>query len=71
LNDWYEATAVQYTSINDPAFIWIVNMKLNSMLWFRGCDKYMNGEASMMIKANALIPYPSGQLHIDKNIMIS
>lgn len=55
-NDWYEATAVQYTSINDPAFIWTVNMKLNSLLWFRGCDKYMNGEGSMMIKANALIP---------------
>ncbi|MBL0074178.1 MAG: hypothetical protein IPP34_21225 [Bacteroidetes bacterium] len=55
-DDWYEATAVQYTSINDPAFIWTVNMKLNSLLWFRGCDKYMNGEGSMMIKANALIP---------------
>lgn len=54
--DWYEAFAVQYTTIDTPAFIWSVDVRMNSLLWFRGCDHYINGKGGMVIKANSLIP---------------
>lgn len=52
---WMSATAVQYTAIDDPAFIWSVDVKMNSLLYFRGRDKYEDGKGEMLIKMNSLI----------------
>lgn len=60
--NWLSATAVQYTSIDNPAFIWIADVKMNPLLFFRGRDKFEKGKGAMLIKLNALfnIVYESG-----------
>jgi len=52
---WMTAAAIQYTTIDNPAFIWIVDVKMNSLLNFRGRDKYENGKGEMLININSLI----------------
>lgn len=53
--DWYSATALQYTVVNEPSFIWIVDLRINRFLWFRGRDKFQNGKGEMLIKMNSLV----------------
>ena len=52
--NWLNATATQYTTIDQPAFIWSVDVKMNSLLSFQGRDKYENGKGEMLIKLNSL-----------------
>jgi hypothetical protein len=52
---WMTATAVQFTTIDNPAFIWSVDVKMNRFLSFRGRDKFENGKGEMLIKLNSLI----------------
>lgn len=51
---WLAATAVQYTVIDDPSFIWTVDVKMNRFLSFQGRDKYQDGKGEMLIKLNSL-----------------
>lgn len=51
---WMTATATQYTTIDNPAFIWAVDVKMNSFLSFQGRDKYDEGRGEMLIKLNSL-----------------
>jgi hypothetical protein len=44
----------QYTTIDNPAFIWTVDVKMNSFLSFQGRDKYDEGKGEMLIKLNSL-----------------
>jgi hypothetical protein len=53
--DWYSAGALQYTTMNPPAFIWTVNMKMMPMVNIKGRDKYVEGKGKMLIKMNSLI----------------
>ena len=53
--NWLTATAIQYTTIDNPAFIWSVDVKMNSLLNFQGRDKYEDGKGEMLIKMNSLI----------------
>ncbi|RIH64330.1 hypothetical protein D1164_14645 [Mariniphaga sediminis] len=53
--NWLTATAIQYTTIDNPAFIWSVDVKMNSLLNFQGRDKFENGKGEMLIKMNSLI----------------
>lgn len=53
--EWINATALQYTTIENPAFIWTVDLKLNNMLRIRGRDKFEKGKGEMLIKLNSLI----------------
>jgi hypothetical protein len=53
--NWLHATAIQYTTIDNPAFIWTVDVKMNALLNFRGRDKFENGKGEMLIKMNSLI----------------
>ncbi len=53
--EWYTAEAEQYTTLNLPAFIWTVNMKMSPMIKIRGRDKFTDGKGEMLIKMNALI----------------
>lgn len=52
---WMTASAIQYTTINNPAFIWSVDVKMNSLLNFQGRDKFENGKGEMVIRMNSLI----------------
>lgn len=54
-NNWMSATAIQYTTINNPAFIWTVDVKMNNLLNFQGRDKFEDGKGEMLIKMNSLI----------------
>ncbi len=54
-NNWMHASAVQYSTIDNPAFIWIVDVKMNGLLSFQGRDKFENGKGEMLIKMNSLI----------------
>lgn len=54
-HDWYNAEARQYTTMNPPAFIWRVNMKMMPMLSIKGRDSYVEGKGEMLIKMNSLI----------------
>jgi len=53
--DWFSAEALQYTTMNPPAFIWTVNMKMMPMVTIKGRDKYLDGKGEMIIKMNSFI----------------
>jgi len=53
-DNWLTATATQYSTIDTPAFIWSVDVKMNSILSFQGRDKYDEGKGEMLIKLNSL-----------------
>ncbi len=54
-DNWLPATAIQYTTIENPAFIWKVDVKMNPFISFQGRDKFENGNGKMLIKMNSLI----------------
>ncbi|MBW7887219.1 MAG: hypothetical protein H3C35_02530 [Bacteroidetes bacterium] len=54
--NWMRASAVQYTVMEPPAFLWTVDASMNSLLSFQGRDKFENGEGEMLITINSLIP---------------
>ncbi|MBL7872461.1 MAG: hypothetical protein JNM78_12665 [Cyclobacteriaceae bacterium] len=53
-DNWMTATAKQLTTIDNPAFIWSVDVKMNSLLNFQGRDKFDDGKGEMLIKMNSL-----------------
>lgn len=52
---WMSAAAIQYTTIDIPAFIWTVNVQMNPLLFAVGRDKFENGKGKMLIRLNSLI----------------
>ncbi|WP_375581253.1 DUF6544 family protein [Marivirga tractuosa] len=53
--NWLEAKAVQYSIMDTPSFIWIVDVKMNKLVNFQGRDKFYDGKGEMLIKLNALV----------------
>jgi hypothetical protein len=53
--NWYPAKAIQYTFIDKPAFIWGVDVEMNTLMKFKGRDKFVDGKGEMLIKMNSLI----------------
>jgi hypothetical protein len=53
-DNWMTATAIQYTAIENPAFIWSADVKMNNFLSFQGRDKFEDGKGEMLIKLNSL-----------------
>ncbi|TPV32458.1 hypothetical protein FJ651_12920 [Paucihalobacter ruber] len=51
---WLSANANQISNLQEPAFIWSVEVKMNPFLNFYGRDKLINGNGTMLIKLNAL-----------------
>ena len=51
---WMAADALQYTTTDIPAFIWSVDVRMNSLLQFQGRDKFEEGRGEMLIKLNSL-----------------
>ncbi len=52
---WMSASAIQYTTMDIPAFIWTVDVKMNRLLYAVGRDKFENGKGEMLIKMNSLV----------------
>ncbi|MCY2688587.1 DUF6544 family protein [Salinimicrobium sp. TH3] len=53
---WLQATAVQYSTVPVPAFVWSVDARMNSLIGFKGRDKFEGGKGEMLIKLEGLIP---------------
>ncbi|HQG77151.1 MAG TPA: hypothetical protein PLS58_06655 [Bacteroidales bacterium] len=51
---WIRASALQYSTIPVPGFIWTVNAEMNPLVYFMGRDKYFEGQGEMLIKLNSL-----------------
>ncbi len=54
--NWSNAKARQYFTIQPPGFNWTVNLKMNLGLSVVGRDKFENGKGEMAIKLFSLIP---------------
>ncbi len=52
--NWFAAEASQLTTVDPPAFIWTVEMKMNPLVNIRGRDKFVDGKGEMLIKLNGL-----------------
>ena len=52
--EWKSAKAEQYTRIDKPGFIWNVDLDFNSVIFFKGRDKFIEGKGEMLIKINSL-----------------
>ncbi|GAB4301129.1 MAG: hypothetical protein Kow0098_29110 [Ignavibacteriaceae bacterium] len=52
---WYDANAVQYFTVDNPAFIWKVKVDMMPLVYFTGRDKFKDGKGSMIIKILSLI----------------
>lgn len=53
--NWNNATAQQFFSINTPAFIWKVKLEMPPFLKIIGRDKFVNGKGEMLIKLFSLL----------------
>ncbi|NMC42135.1 MAG: hypothetical protein GYA43_13355 [Bacteroidales bacterium] len=53
--EWMQASAVQYSFVDVPSFIWIADVRMNSLLRFSGRDRFADGKGEMLIKLNSLI----------------
>lgn len=51
---WLKAEATQYSVMNEPGFVWSVDVQLNSLLGFQGRDRFINGKGEMLIQFNSL-----------------
>ncbi|MEJ5262891.1 MAG: DUF6544 family protein [Ignavibacterium sp.] len=52
---WYDAKAVQYFTVDTPAFIWQVKVDMMPLVYFTGRDMFKDGKGSMLIKILSLI----------------
>lgn len=52
---WYDANAVQCFTVNNPAFIWQVQVDMMPLVYFTGRDMFKDGKGSMIIKILSLI----------------
>ncbi len=52
---WYDANAVQYFTVDNPAFIFQVKVDMMPLVYFTGRDKFKDGKGSMIIKILSLI----------------
>ncbi|HKK76164.1 MAG TPA: DUF6544 family protein [Saprospiraceae bacterium] len=59
--NWLNAKALQYSTIDKPAFIWSTRVSMNPLLFFLGRDKFEEGQGDMLIKLNALFPVVNEQ----------
>lgn len=54
--EWINAKAKQYVRINEPAFLWHVDLPMLPYINTKGRDYFINGEASMQVYIGSLIP---------------
>lgn len=52
---WNDATAEQYFTVVNPAFVWKVKMKILPFIKIAGRDKFINGKGEMQIKMFSLL----------------
>jgi hypothetical protein len=69
--EWMTFEAVEYFSIDPPAFVWKATIHTDKYIDIAGRDKYENGKGNMLIKAASLIPIAnSSGVEIDEGTLI-
>jgi hypothetical protein len=53
--EWFKAQAEHIFTVQEPAFVWTVSMKMNPLISIRGRDKFIDGKGEMRIRMNSLI----------------
>jgi hypothetical protein len=54
--EWTKASAVQYFTVNPPAFLWKVGLEMMPMVPVTGRDKFVDGHGEMQINLLSLVP---------------
>lgn len=62
---WQKASAEQYFTTEQPAFIWKADMKMMPLIKVKGRDKFSEGKGEMLMKVLGLIPVVN-QRHNEK-----
>lgn len=52
---WIESDAMQYVRVDEPAFLWHVNLSMLPIIKTRGRDFFIDGDAEMEVKIGGLI----------------
>lgn len=55
-NKWFAPQARQYTAVNQPGFLWQVDLSMLPVIKTKGRDLFYQGDASMLIKIAGLLP---------------
>lgn len=58
---WNEATAEQVFSIQEPSFVWKVNMNMSPFIKIAGRDRFVEGKGEMLIKIFSMINIVNAQ----------
>ncbi len=58
---WMPFTAAQYFTVNEPAFVWIADVKMMPLINLIGRDKFENGHGEMLIKLLSLYKVAYGK----------
>ncbi len=53
--NWYNATAEQIFTVDNPGFVWTVKMKMSPIIKIKGRDKFIDGKGEMLIRMNSII----------------
>jgi len=48
--DWSPIKGEEYFSTDPPAYLWIGNLQPSPILWLKARDKYINGEAEVLVR---------------------
>jgi len=54
--DWFEPEAKQYIRVDEPGYLWKVNLPMLPIINTKGRDLFYKGEGSMEIRIGSLIP---------------
>lgn len=57
---WMPAEAQQVFTVNEPGFIWTVDVTMAGLIPVSGRDRYRDGRGTMLIKAFSLLPIVNG-----------
>jgi hypothetical protein len=58
--EWMPAVAQQYFTVDQPGFVWSVEVTMKHLLPVVGRDSYLGGHGRMLIKAAGLMPVVDG-----------
>ena len=57
---WMPAEAEQFFTVDEPGFVWTVDVTMAGVIPVSGRDRYRNGKGNMLIKGFSLIPMVNG-----------
>ena len=69
--DWMPFDAEEYYTVNEPAFIWRVKMKMAPFFYVTGRDRYYDGKGNMLIKLASIVTVADGKgYQIDQGTLL-